>query len=48
MRDLLVKKGYRLGGDLLWREEKGGMHNETAWGRRLRKALPFLLGGGLT
>jgi predicted alpha/beta superfamily hydrolase len=43
MRDLLVRKGYVPGEDRLWVEERGGMHNEAAWGRRLRKALPFLL-----
>jgi predicted alpha/beta superfamily hydrolase len=46
MRDLLVGNGYRRGTDLMWVEDKGGMHNEAAWGRRLRAALPFLLGGG--
>lgn len=45
MRDLLVTRGYRRGKDLMWVEDKGGMHNEAAWGRRLRTALPFLLGG---
>lgn len=45
MRDLLVKNGYKRGRDLMWVEDKGGVHNEAAWGRRLRKALPFLLGG---
>jgi predicted alpha/beta superfamily hydrolase len=45
MRDLLVEKGYRLGKDLSWVEDTGGMHNERAWGRRFRTALPFLLGG---
>ncbi len=45
MRDLLVAKGYRRGKDLMWVEDQGGMHNEAAWGRRLRPALPFLLGG---
>lgn len=44
MRDLLVDKGYRRGRDLMWVEDQGGMHNEAAWGRRLRAALPFLLG----
>jgi predicted alpha/beta superfamily hydrolase len=43
MRDLLVRKGYRLGEDLMWVEDRGGVHNEAAWGGRLRKALPFLL-----
>jgi predicted alpha/beta superfamily hydrolase len=45
MRDLLLAKGYRRGRDLMWVEDKGGMHNEAAWGRRLKPALPFLLGG---
>jgi predicted alpha/beta superfamily hydrolase len=45
MRDLLVTKGYKRGKDLMWVEDKGGMHNEAAWGRRLRPALQFLLGG---
>lgn len=45
MRDLLLARGYRRGRDLMWVEDKGGMHNEAAWGRRLRAALPFLLGG---
>ena len=45
MRDLLIEKGYRMGKDLMWVEDKGGMHNEAAWGRRYRAALPFLLSG---
>jgi predicted alpha/beta superfamily hydrolase len=47
MRDLLVEKGYSLGNDLRWVEDAGGMHNEAAWGRRLRPALPFLLNGAM-
>jgi predicted alpha/beta superfamily hydrolase len=45
MRDLLVAKGYKRGRDLMWVEDRGGQHNEAAWGRRLRAALPFVLGG---
>jgi hypothetical protein len=45
MRDLLQEKGYFLGRDLAWVEDKGGMHNEAAWGKRFRKALPYLLSG---
>jgi predicted alpha/beta superfamily hydrolase len=45
MRDLLLARGYQKGRDLMWVEDKGGMHNEAAWGRRLRTALPFLVGG---
>ena len=43
MRDLLVGKGYQRGKGLMWIEDKGGVHNEAAWGKRLRQALPFLL-----
>ena len=43
MRDLLVAKGYVRGKELHWVEDEGGMHNEAAWGRRMRTALPFLL-----
>ncbi len=45
MRDLLIEKGYALEQQLHWVEDAGGMHNEAAWGRRLRPALPFLLNG---
>jgi predicted alpha/beta superfamily hydrolase len=45
MRDLLIETGYARGRNLMWVEDKGGMHNEAAWGRRLRAALPFLLAG---
>ncbi len=44
LRDLLVASGHRLGADLSYIEEKGADHDETAWGRRFRDALPFLLG----
>jgi predicted alpha/beta superfamily hydrolase len=44
LRGLLVEKGYRKKRDLLTVIEKGGRHDERAWGRRFRKALPFLLG----
>jgi predicted alpha/beta superfamily hydrolase len=43
-RDILVRKGYTAGRDLLYVEEEGGMHNEDAWARRLPNALRFLLG----
>ena len=44
MKDLLVRKGYRPGHDLLLVVEMGGAHNEAAWARRLRRELHFLLG----
>ena len=46
MRDQLLSNRYKRGRDLMWVEDKGGMHNEAAWGRRLRGALPFLLDPG--
>jgi predicted alpha/beta superfamily hydrolase len=46
MRDLLTAKGYTLGDSLRYLEDPVGMHNEAAWGRRMRGALPFLLEGG--
>jgi len=43
LRDLLLAGGYRLGVDLRWAEDVKGAHEEGAWGRRFRKALPALL-----
>ncbi|MBA3259163.1 MAG: alpha/beta hydrolase [Gemmatimonadales bacterium] len=43
MRDLLLAKGYRAGGDLRWLESRSGRHDERSWGRRFARALPFLL-----
>ena len=45
MNVTLLKKGYREGRDLRYVEEKGGIHHESAWARRLPDALRFLLGG---
>jgi predicted alpha/beta superfamily hydrolase len=43
MRDILVAKGYLPGERLRWVEDAMGLHHESAWGRRFRKALPALL-----
>ncbi len=43
LKDLLEEKGYREGRDLMWVEEEIGGHHESAWARRFRDALPFLL-----
>jgi predicted alpha/beta superfamily hydrolase len=43
MRDVLIEKGYRPGERLRWVEDAMGVHHESAWGRRFRKALPALL-----
>jgi predicted alpha/beta superfamily hydrolase len=39
IRDLLVGKGY----DVMYVEEEGGTHHESAWARRLPEALRFLI-----
>jgi predicted alpha/beta superfamily hydrolase len=44
VRDLLLAKGYHEGQDLLYVEEQGGIHHESAWARRLPAALTFLFG----
>jgi predicted alpha/beta superfamily hydrolase len=50
LRDALLVKGWELGRDLAFCEDQGGEHNEHAWGRRMRDALPFMFpaneGGG--
>lgn len=43
MRDLLVAQGYEPGVRLRWMEDAAGVHHESCWGRRFRKALPALL-----
>jgi predicted alpha/beta superfamily hydrolase len=43
LRDLLRAKGYVLGAHLRYVEDRAGKHEEAAWGRRFRAALPFLL-----
>ena len=44
VRDLLVEMGYRSGSDLRYLEQRGGLHNERDWSRRLPGVLRFLLG----
>jgi predicted alpha/beta superfamily hydrolase/uncharacterized protein involved in tolerance to divalent cations len=44
MNALLKRKGYRIGETLLYVEEEGAIHHESAWARRLPAALRFLLG----
>lgn len=45
LRDILLAKGYEAG-ELRFIEDRDGKHHESAWGRRFRKALPFLLKNG--
>lgn len=44
MNNLLRRKGYRPSRSLLYVEEPAGIHHESAWARRLPRALRFLLG----
>lgn len=43
LRDLLHAKGYLPGRQLRYVEDRAGKHDEAAWSRRFRAALPFLL-----
>lgn len=46
LRDILLAKGYEPGRELRWVEDEEGRHHESAWGKRFRQALPFLLRNG--
>ncbi|HYV95842.1 MAG TPA: alpha/beta hydrolase-fold protein [Gemmatimonadaceae bacterium] len=43
LRDALHARGFVEGDSLRWIEDRVGAHDERAWGRRLKRALPFLL-----
>jgi predicted alpha/beta superfamily hydrolase len=43
-RNVLVRKGYREGRDLMYVEDEGGIHNEAAWAGRFPQLVRFLLG----
>ena len=42
LKRLLIKKGWRKGGDLAYREIEGGQHSEYAWAERVGPMLKFL------
>jgi predicted alpha/beta superfamily hydrolase len=44
LQRLLLAAGHVKGRDLSYVEDQGAEHEEAAWGRRFRTALPFLLG----
>lgn len=44
-RDMLIARGWELGRDLRYVEERYARHHEEAWSRRLPSALKFLLAG---
>jgi len=41
--EVLRAKGFRRGDNYRYFEERLGTHDERSWGRRMRRALPFLL-----
>ena len=41
-RDVLIKKGWRLGPDLHYERVEGAEHNEAAWAQRVGPFLQFL------
>jgi len=43
LRDALVARGWREGGDLRYEEVEGAVHNERAWAARIDRILEFLL-----
>ena len=45
-RDVLVKKGWRLGRDLHYERVEGAEHNEAAWSQRVGPVLQFLFPAG--
>ncbi len=45
LREILTRPGFARCIELAWVEEEGAGHDEAAWGRRFREAMPFLLGG---
>jgi predicted alpha/beta superfamily hydrolase len=44
LRDALVSRGYREGGNLHYEEIEGAVHDEGAWAARVDRMLSFLLG----
>jgi len=44
-RSALQKKGYRVGEQLMYLEDKGGRHNEGDWRRRFPEAFRFFVDG---
>ncbi len=45
-RDVLLKKGWRLGEDLFYERVEGAEHNEAAWAQRVGPFLQFLFPAG--
>ena len=43
MRDLLLDRGWTLGGTLRYVEDPDGDHDEASWGRRISTAWPQLI-----
>lgn len=45
LRDVLLRKGWKAGENLLYYEDAGAGHNEAAWAARIPHALQFLFPG---
>jgi predicted alpha/beta superfamily hydrolase len=48
MRDAMLAKGYREGGDLMFYKAEGGRHNEASWAARVDKPLTWFFPWGST
>lgn len=48
MRDVMIKRGYAIGQDLLFYSAEGGSHNEKSWAARVDKPLTFFFPWGST
>jgi len=44
LRDILTASGLTPARDYLYVEDEGAAHDEAAWGRRIARALPYLIG----
>ncbi len=48
MRDAMLAQGYRIGVDLLFHADQGGIHNEKSWAARVDKPLTWFFPWGST
>lgn len=48
MRDVMVGQGYRVGPDLMFYADEGGIHNEKSWAARVDKPLTWFFPWGST
>ncbi len=48
MRDAMLAQGYRIGVDLMFHADEGGIHNEKSWAARVEKPLTWFFPWGST